>query len=52
MASIRKTKEGTWRAEVMVEYKRKSKAFTSKAEAQAWSMDITRDLASGKKDAP
>lgn len=46
MASIRKTKEGTWRAEVMVNYKRKSKTFTTKAEANAWALDISRDLAS------
>lgn len=52
MASIRKTKEGTWRAEVMVNYKRKSKTFTTKAETNAWSVDTTRDLSTGKKEIP
>lgn len=52
MASFRKTSEGTWRAEVMINYKRKSKTFITKAEAQAWAMDITRDLSTGKKDIP
>lgn len=52
MATFRKLPSGNWRAEVMVDYKRKSTNFPTKAEAHAWANDATRDLATDKKEIP
>lgn len=52
MAGFRKIPNDKWHAEVMVDYKRDSKVFSTKAEAQAWAIEVTRDLASGEKQIP
>ncbi len=44
MASIFKTDDGTWRAQVSVKGKRKTKrGFSTKRDAQAWASDLERE---------
>lgn len=48
MASIEKTSFGTWRASVSVKYKRATKTFKTKGEAQAWASHTEAGLRQDK----